>query len=157
MDKYSVDFTNLETKITRPKAYKLADVQHLIQKVAFDVVRFRENEDTAQLWKIEESADGPMIVAMYDSVETEKVAEASVKEWDAVADGSSNINIFYKGEAVKKVAASDMGFSSDEIPMMCRWIPAKLASDSQLRSALLKDMSSETREMLLSKYPELRG
>lgn len=156
MDKYSVDFTNLETKIDSPKAYKLADVKHLIQKVAFDVVRFRENEDTQQLWKIEDSADGPMIVAMYDSVETEKVAEASAKEWDAVVDGSSNINIFYKGEAVKKIASADVGTESD-VTMMSRWIPSKLASDSNFRSALLKDMSSETREMLLSKYPELKG
>jgi hypothetical protein len=158
MDKYSIDFTNLDKQINKPKVYKLADVKHKIKKIAFDVVRFTSGEDTAQLWKIEESADGPVIVAMYDAVPSDnKISEASVKEWSAMADNSLNINIFYKGEAIKKIAASDMGFTNDDVPLMCRWLPNRLASNSELRSALLKGVPEESRNFLFSKYPELRG
>ena len=156
MDKYSVDFTNLNKKINSPKSYKLADVQHLLVKVAFDVVRFRENEDTTQLWQIEDSVDGPVIVAMYDGIAEESLtAEASVKDWDVIADGEAGANVFYKGEAIKRIAAADMGI--DDVHLLCRWLPDKLASDESLRSSLLKDMSTESRKLLLSKYPELRG
>jgi len=156
MDKYSVDFTNLDNKYNGTKSYKLADVQHLIVKVAFDVVRFRENEDTTQLWKIEDSVDGPVIVAMYDSVEeTVLTAEASASEWEVIADGESGANVFYKGEAIKRIATTDVGLN--DIHLLCRWLPNKLASDASLRSSLIKDMAEESKNFLLVKYPELRG
>lgn len=157
MDKFLVNFNTLDTKINGPKVYKLADVQDKIQKVAFDIVRFRDNEDTEQLWRIEDSADGPVIVAMYENSQEEgKVAEASAKsEWAAVADSSTHVNVLYKGEAIKTIAASTMGL--DDVHLLCRWLPKKLASDSGFRSALVKDIPKESRELLLSKYPELRG
>jgi len=159
MDKFLVDFTKLDTKVNGPKVFKLADVQDKIQKVAFDVVRFRDNADTDQLWRIEDSNDGPVIVAMYDSemADEGKVAEASVSgsDWGAIADSETSVNIFYKGEAIKRVAASDVGI--DDVNLLCRWLPEKLASDKGFRSALVSDMSEESRDFLLSKYPELKG
>ena len=160
MDKFLVDFTKLDTKMNGPKVLKLADVQDKIQKVAFDVVRFRDNADTDQLWRIEDSNDGPVIVAMYDTeqlADEGKVAEASASSsgWDAIADSASSVNVFYKGEAIKRIAASDVGI--DDVSLLCRWLPEKLASDQGFRSALVSDMPKESRDFLLSKYPELKG
>lgn len=159
MDKFLVDFTKLDTKVNGPKVFKLADVQDRIQKVAFDVVRFRDNADTDQLWKIEDSSDGPVIVAMYDSelADEVKVAEASASgsDWGAIADSATSVNVFYKGEAVKRIVASDVGI--DDVSLLCRWLPTKLASDKGFRSSLVSEMSKESRDFLLSKYPELKG
>ena len=157
MDRFLVDFTKLDTKMNGPKVYKLADVQHKIQKVAFDIVRFRDNEDTDQLWRIEESVDGPVIVAMYESFhEDSKIAEASAKsDWGAIADSETHVNVLYKGEAVKTIAASKLGV--EDVHLLCKWLPKKLSSDSGFRTALVKDIPRESRDLLLSKYPELRG
>ena len=92
MDKFTVDFTNLDKKINGKKVYKLSDVNHIIRKVAFDVVRFTQNEDTEKLWKIEDSADGPVIVAMYDDDSEGLTVTASDKtftDWKVIADGDS--------------------------------------------------------------------
>lgn len=156
MDKHLVDFTELDKQVRAPKVYRLADVQHRITKVAFDIVRFRENEDTDQLWRIEDSVDGPVIVAMYDKQSDEKISQASVKTWGAIPDGNY-IQIVYKGEAIRKIASSDFAGSDNDVDLMCRWLPSKLASDSALRTALIKGMSQASRELLFSKYPELRG
>ncbi len=157
MDKYSVDFTDLNKKFSAKKVHKLSDVQHLLVKVAFDVVRFRENEDTAQLWRIEESVDGPVIVAMYDQADSPAmlVQASAESDWQVIADGETGANIVYKGEAIKRVTAASVGI--DDVHLLCRWLPAKLSSDESFRNSLIKDMSLESRKLLLSKYPELRG
>lgn len=155
MDKYLVDFTALDKVFNKPKSYKLADVKHLIQKVAFDVVRFRENEDTAQLWRIENSEDGPIIVAMYDDSDGDKIATAAPKTWDVVVDSSNGLNFVYKGEAITRVAASEFG--CEDQYLMARWLSNKLATDSKLRAGVLNSISEEARGLLFSKFPELKG
>ena len=157
MDKHSVDFNKLDQTVNSKRVYKLADVSDKIEKVAFDVVRFRDNDDTPELWRIEDSVDGPVIVAMYDEGEKQLTAEASAPtEWNAIADGS-DVNIFYKGEALTRIASSSVGVPSDEVSLLCRWLPDKLAADDSFRKVLFKDMSKETRELVFSKYPELKG
>lgn len=153
MDKFAVDFTQLDKKINAPRVYKLSDVQDRIQKVAFDVVRFRDNDDTEQLWRIEESVDGPVIVAMYSSDEP-KIAEASVREWSAIVDSNNTAHILYKGEALKKITASA---EINDVYLLCSWLPAKLASDKEFRNSFINDISPDSRDLLLSKYPELKG
>lgn len=156
MDKYLVDFTTVDKMINKTKAYKLADVKHLIQKVAFDVVRFRENGDTAQLWRIEQSVDGPVIVAMYERDESvDKVATASKNPWHVLVDNANNLNFMYKGEAIAKVAS--VSFGCDDPELMSRWLPARLASEQSLRTGVLNSISEEARDLLFSKFPELRG
>lgn len=149
----TVDFSDLKQKLDTPKQYKLADVQHRIKKVAFDVVRFTSGEDTDQLWRVEESVDGPVIVAMYD-IKPEKVSNASLKIWDCVPDASSNVNVFYKGEAIKKIASKDVG---PDVHEFCRWLPDSLAHNIEFRTALVRDLPEVSRELLISKYPELIG
>ena len=153
MDKHLVDFESLDTKFNKPKVYKLSDVKHLITKVAFDIVRFRENEDTEQLWKIEDTVDGPVIVAMYQSTPaSEKISNASTNNWKVVVSGQ-NLNIFYKDENIKKIAA----LSEDDAFSMSRWIPKSLNSNASFRSAFLNEIPEVSRDFLFTKYPELRG
>ena len=161
MDKYSVDFSHLDNKINSPKVHKLADVQDRIEKVAFDVVRFKDSDDTPQLWRIEDSADGPVIVSMYDAavdskVASEgKVAEASDGSWKAIASSDDSVHVIYKGEAIKRIACKDAGIS--DAGLLCRWLPEKLASDKGFVKSLLSDIPKQSREDIYSKYPELRG
>lgn len=161
MDKFNIDFSKLDKIMNSPKVYKLADVKDKIEKVAFDIVRFRDNEDTEQLWRVEETVDGPVIVAMYDSddmVSNSIVSEASQKtHWAAVSDKFANVNVFYKGDPITKFAASKMGIPDSEVGILCKWLPKKLASDHDLRMSLLKDLSESARELLVEKYPEITG
>lgn len=39
MNKFSLDYEHLDQRMNTRKVYRLADVQHRIEKVAFDVVR----------------------------------------------------------------------------------------------------------------------
>lgn len=159
MDRYSFDINKLNNKITeqQKKVYKLADVSDRIEKVAFDIVRFRENEDTTQLWKIEESADGPVIVAVYEDASLKAEASLKNRDWNAISDKQSNVNVFYKGDPIAKISASKMGIPSDEVPLLCRWLPEKLANDTSFRKNLIKDINKDVRDLILSKYPELQG
>jgi hypothetical protein len=158
MNNFSVDLDQVYTNINKfqKKAYLLEDVKDRVEKVAFDVVRFRDNQDTDMLWKVEDSDDGPVIVALYDDELGALKSQASRKEWDAVVDDkTASINVFYKGEPVSRIYAKEVGIPVSEVSTMARWLPAKLASDNNIRNEVLSRMSAESRVGLMNKYPEL--
>jgi hypothetical protein len=130
-------------------------VQDRIEKVAFDVVRFKDG-DNDLLWKIESSDEGDFIVPLYaDEVEAPIVAEASVNPWEVIVSKANNLHVFYKGEEIVNVASSKLALATEQLATVPRFLPKKLASSKTLVSALLKELSTTARTEVLRKYPEL--
>lgn len=157
MDKFSLNYESLQSSISQPKMYKLADVKEKLEKVAFDVVRFMDgSEDIDKLWKIQQADDGnEFIVAMYNDEGTLE-ASAEKNEWHAAMNKTaSHITVFYKGEPLTKVAASAFDANPEEVSALCRHLPKKLATDKSLTMALLNDLSEEERSALRERHPEL--
>lgn len=148
-------FSNAMAKATK-KVYKFADVKDKIEKVAFDVVRFKD-DDNINLWQVQDTDDGQVIVAMYDEDDGLPDVKSDSKNWHVAADRQDNINIFYKGEAVTRVNASKIGIPSSDVGIICRSLPNKLASDKSFTRALLNELVAEERDLLVAKYPELKG
>ena len=153
MTKPTINFSNLEQTISKKKVYKLADVQDKIEKVAFDVVRFVDSQDIDNLWQIQNCHDGDYIVAMYD--DTLK-SEASLKsDWQCLTS-SSDVSVFYKGYPVAKLAAQDIGIPKEEINLVKRYLPNKLASDKGFANKMIVSyLSKDQRNDLYTKFPEL--
>lgn len=146
------EYDCLEKTLNRKKSYLMKDVKDKLQKVAFDVVRI-DGDDLSKLWQVTKNADGEeVIVAMFDD------APAMVSEghWDAVADKMANINVFYRGEAVYKFAASSMGFDASDTGTVCKTLKASLENDPEFVSALIAEIPTASRELVLQKYPELK-
>lgn len=156
MEKFSIDYDQLSSSLNKKGTIRLADVpQEKIEKVGFDVVRFRDNQDTDMLWKIEDSNDGPVIVSLYDD-NGALISESSKKDWDALSDKkTASVHIYYKGEPVLRVKTAELGIPFDEIDLFCRWLPKSLNKDADLQKTFIKKMASES-PALLQKYPELQ-
>lgn len=132
MNKFSVDYTELQNKLSKKKAYRLVDVKHRIQKVAFDVVRFVDSDKIDDLWQIHRDGDDEYIVAMYeDGSDTKKEsAKVASEVWNAIPDAAgAYVNVFYHGNPIKKICLADLGISSDEAYLVCRSLKEKLAND----------------------------
>lgn len=153
--KFSVDYAQLENKLYK-KAYRLSEVKDKLETVAFDVVRFRDQDKGAQLWQVQSADDGDYIVSLYEEdAETTKTAKtASV--WDVVLSKASNtLNFFYKGAPITKMSAAQLGIPATELDMVERYLPARLAENSKLVDALLSQLTEPAKKEVLSKYPEL--
>lgn len=166
MTKFSVDYDSLDQHLNRKKVFKLKDVQEHITKVAFDVVRFRDGDHTIDnLWKIESTAEGDIIVAMYDKEKdaetlqvTASVNVENLSNWNAIPDKtSSSMTIFYKNDPIKKLATKELNIENNEIHSFCKHLSQKLANDKNLVRSLLKSIDQEETKFLLNKYPELNG
>jgi hypothetical protein len=155
MDKFSLDYGQLDEHFVNRKVYKLADVRDRIEKVAFDVVRFTDKDSIDGLWRIDKQGDDEVIVAMYEDQPIE--ITASVKNpWSVISDkASENVNVFYKGEAVKKIALASVGIAKDDAKQFARNLPKMLVSNSALVRKMVNDLPKEDKSLLLSKYPEL--
>ncbi len=151
------DYESLEKRIAGRKVYKLADVQDRIERVAFDVVRFRDSGGLDKLWVIQEHEGEQVLVAMYDDDEVQKEAVASDRSWAAVPDNSGNVSVFYRSEPIIRLAMRKLGLANEDAGTVSRYLPEKLSSDRDLTQALLKELPSQEREALFAKYPELRG
>lgn len=153
MTKFDVDYNSLDQTMNK-KQYKLADVKDRIEKVAFDVVRFKDG-DIDQLWQIQSSDEGDYIVSLYTEPEGE-VKQASASNWQVVLNKTgTDLNFFYKGEPIVKVAASTLGLPVNELPSVKRYLPVKLAENKKLVQALLKELDATTRANVTRKFPEL--
>lgn len=151
MSKFSIDYSDLDNKVNK-KVYKLSEVKDKIKKVAFDVVRFKDDDDASKLWQIQSADDGDYIVALYDNSEDNK----KVSEWEVSLNKSASlIDVFYKGEAIVRLASSKLGVPSSEIELAAEYLPAKLAQNKKLVNALLKEVKEEVKQEILTKYPEL--
>jgi hypothetical protein len=152
------DYEILERRIAGRKVYKLADVQDRIERVAFDVVRFRDSGGLDKLWVIQEHEGEQVLVAMYDDDEdVQKEATASDRSWAVVPDSTGNLSVFYKAEPIVRLSMKKLGLPQEDTAVVGRYLPEKLASDKDLTQALLKELPSKEREALFAKYPELRG
>lgn len=151
MDKFAVDYQVLGQKMTERKVYRFEDVKDRLVKVAFDVVRFREDDNIDGLWQIQATDDGELIVAMY---EEEPGLESKSNDWAAVADKTGSvINVFYKTEPVMKFAASSVGI--EDVSNLVETLPKSLSENTNLRQAMLNELPLEEKAALLAKYPEL--
>ena len=130
-----------------PKKYKLADVKPHIEKVAFDVVRFKDDDNRANLWQIQSCDDGDYIIALYD----EEFKKES--EWEASIDKTASfVHIFYKNTELGKLSGKDLG--GLDLESAAQILPQKLASNNQLKDLFLDRLPSK--QVVLAKFPELK-
>lgn len=151
MSNFKIDFDKLEHKIYK-KAYKLSDVKDKIEKVAWDVVRFKDSDQSANLWKIESSDEGDYIVAVYEETPVDQ------NTWEViVTKQAGDLQISYKGDPIVRVASSKLGIPKNEVSKVPSYLPEKLANNKKLVLALLNELSGELKQEVLTKYPELKG
>jgi len=154
MANFSIDYDNLH-KTINTKTYRLDEVKHRLEKVAFDVVRFKDSNDIDELWQIQSADDGSYIVAKYneDSAETKKASQD--KTWDVLVSQAGYIHLYYCGTPLAKFAASDLGLSTEDLSTVKRFLPEKLATDKSFVKALLSTLDGSTEQSILQSYPEI--
>lgn len=149
--KHSIDYTKLENQVFK-KAYRLADVKHQLETVAFDIVRFKDGDKGAELWQVQSADDGDFIVALYQSEEEEKTASP----WSiAISKVSGDLQVSYRGDPLVRLTSSKLGIPRSELEKVPAYLPAKLAESKKLVQALLQEMPEPAKKMALDKYPEL--
>ncbi len=150
MSKNSLDYTSLENKIYK-KAYRLSDVKDRLETVAFDIVRFKDDDKGANLWQIQSSDDGEYIVALYQAEEETKTAG-----WEVLVNKTAgSLQVSYNGDPLVRIAASKLGIPRAELDQVESYLPSKLASNKKLVRALLNELPESAKKEVLSKYPEL--
>lgn len=151
MSKYGLDYSSLENKVYK-KAYKLSEVADRLETVAFDIVRFKDSDKSAELWQIQSADDGDYIVAMYQPEEEEKVAAS----WEVSINKTSQaLQISYKGDPLVSIAAGKLGIPRTELYKVEEYLPSKLAANKKLVKALLNELPESAKKEVLNKYPEL--
>lgn len=154
MSKFSIDFKKLEDNVLK-KTYKYNDVKDRLEKVAFDIVRFKDGDNASALWQIQSSDDGEYIVTLYDEPE-DQLKTASHNPWDvSFSKVSKSINVFYKGDPICRVSASKLNLPESELGFVEKYLPKKLAENKSLVRALLLELPNSAKEEVLGKYPEL--
>lgn len=152
MSKFLIDYSGLENKILK-RAYKLSDVKDQLETVAFDIVKFKDEDKGAELWQVQSADDGDYIVALYQSEDNEKSA---ANDWDVVVSKTAHdLHVSYKGDPLVKVAASKLGIPPQELHQVPTYLPTKLAGSKKLVKALLNELTPSAKKEVLSKYPEL--
>ena len=157
MNKFSVDYTDLQSKLDRKKAYRLADVQGRIRKVAFDVVRFVDSDKIDDLWRIHREGDDEYIVAMYDDEDAKVVQKKASIPWSAVADKDcQNVHIFFYETPITRIALAPLGIPAEDAHMVCKSIPEKLASDHDFLGKFVNNLNEYERSVLEEALPEFK-
>ena len=151
MQKFAINYSGLENVIYK-KAYRLSDVQDKIERVAFDIVKFKDDDEGAALWQVQSSDDGDYIVAVYQNEEDEKIAS----NWNVnINKISGDLQISYKGDPLVRIASSKLGIPKDELNKVEQYLPSKLADNKKLVKALLNELNESAKKEVLNKYPEL--
>lgn len=154
MMKFSVDYTDLQSKLSKKKAFRLVDVQHKIKKVAFDVVRFVDSDKIDDLWQIHREGEDEYIVAMYEDEAKEKVASAS--PWSAIPDrNQNNVNVFFNGNPIRKISMASLGIPVEDVYIVCRSLTDKLANDKSFFENFIKELTAEERKALEEINPSI--
>lgn len=153
------DIAAMDKNVNAKKFYRLADVKDKIEKVAFDVVRFKDSDDFSNLWVVENHNGEDVIVAMYDDEPLEsKSSTEKQASWQALPDRTrSSVTVFYQGNPIRKIALKDMGYESDQAQLICRTLKQKLASDVSFRNKFMRDLPNQVRNDIFDRYPELKG
>lgn len=155
MSRFPINYSGLENTIYK-KAYRLEDVKDSIERVAFDVVRFKDDDNSANLWQIQSADDGDYIVAIYDPESVEKIASSSSNAWSVVFNKiSGDLQVSYKGDPLVRLAYSKLGIPRTELNKTEQYLPEKLANNKKLVKALLNELNETAKKEVLSKYPEL--
>lgn len=159
MSKFSLDYSTLENTICK-KAYKLSEVKDQLESVAFDVVRFKDGDKSADLWQVQSADDGEQyIVSMYDPEEVEAIKTASKKTkslWQVLLSKTSGaIQVSYKGDPLVRIASEKLGVPQKEAHKIPQYLPSKLSENKKLVKALLNELDESAKNQVLSKYPEL--
>ncbi|HVY53721.1 MAG TPA: hypothetical protein VHA13_04305 [Gammaproteobacteria bacterium] len=151
MSKFSIDYSGLENKIYK-KAYRLSDVKDQLETVAFDLVKFKDSDKSADLWQIQSADDGDYIVAVYQSDDEEKVAS----NWEVIVTKTAGeLQISYKGDPIVRLASKKLGIPQHELNQVPKYLPIKLAENKKLVKALLNELPASAKKEVLNKYPEL--
>ena len=146
---YTIDYDKLENQISK-RSYKLSDVKNQIEKIAFDLCRFRDTDKGSDLWQIQSSDDGDYIVALYET--EDKVASS----WEvALNKTAGQLQVSYKGDPIVKVACSKLGIPNNEWNNITEYLPAKLSENKKLVKALLNELPSTSKKEIYNRYPEL--
>jgi hypothetical protein len=149
MPKETIDFSTLLVK----KAYKLSEVQDQLETVAFDIVRFKDGDKGAELWEVQSSDDGDYIVALYDEDENAKTA---VSDWSVVITKTAGLlQVAYKCDPLVRLPFTKLGIPREELGKVSQYLPEKLTSNKKLVKALLNELTTEAKQEVLKKYPEL--
>ena len=152
MPKDFIDYSSLGNKIYK-KAYRLSDVKDQLETVAFDIVKFKDGDKGADLWQVQDAADGQYIVALYDTEEAEVKLACP---WDvSVGKTASTLQVSYKGDPIISLASAKLGIPFAELHKAEQYLPTKLAANKKLVKALLNELSESAKKAVLSKYPEL--
>lgn len=147
---FTLDYSKLEHKIYK-KAYRLSDVKDRLETVAFDIVRFKDGDQGADLWQVQSADDGDYIVALYQPDE-----EKTAATWEVtISKTAGDLQVSYKGDPLVKIASSKLGIPRQELHKVSEYLPVKLAENKRLVKALLNELSSSAKEAVLNKYPEL--
>jgi len=150
MSKFEINYSGLENTIMK-KAYSLESVKDRIERVAFDIVKFKDDDKGADLWQIQSSDDGDYIVSMYQQEEEKTACDWSVR----VSKIANTLQVSYKGDPIVRVIASDIGIPPAELSRAEQYLPVKLAENKKLVKALLNELEESAKNEVLSRYPEL--
>jgi hypothetical protein len=150
MSKIDLDYSGLENKIYK-RAYRLSDVKDRLETVAFDVVRFKDSDNSADLWQVQSADDGDYIVAMYQEEEVKVAALWGV----VVSKTAGDLQVSYKGDPLVRVSSSKLGIPRSELSKIEEYLPSKLAANKKLVKALLNELTESAKKEVLNKYPEL--
>ncbi len=155
MSKHSIDYSALDSKLSTKK-YRLEDVKHRLEKVAFDVVRFKDSDANAiaGLWQIQSSDEGDYIISLYDDNQENVKTSSTKTNWEIVSE-AKNLHFFYKGDPILRKSASELGLSQVDLVNISRTLPEKLASNKKLVNTLLKELDPASKKLIIKKYPEL--
>jgi hypothetical protein len=152
------DFNVLKNLYDRNRI-KLSEVSHRIEKVAFDIVRFRDGDEAAKLWQVQSADDGDYIVALYSDPSESVEKTASAKEpssWAVeVSADHKYVDVFYKRDHVTKLSLASLGIPSEEAHLLPKYLPKKLAESKSFSTKLIKSAGKEVQEYIVSQYPEL--
>lgn len=153
MDKFSINFMNLQDRLSKKRAFKLSDVKDRIKKVGFDIVRFVDSQKIDDLWQIHRDGDDEYIVAMYED-QTEK--KASTISWRAIPDkAGEHINVFYENSPIKLISIASLGIPAEDAWLVSYSLADKLASSPEFLNSFMKELTSEEKEVLRQANPSL--
>lgn len=159
--KFDIDFTAVENTLSNKKAYKLSEVKDRLETVAFDIVRFKSPDESANLWQVQSSDDGKedFIVSLYQDAEeptAELTKAASNIPWEvSLSKTAVAIDIYYKGDPIVRLSAKQLAIPAAELPSVPRYLPKKLSENKSLVSSLLSELTDAAKQAVVSKYPEL--
>lgn len=154
MSKFVIDYNSV-IKNTFQKTYKLSDVKDKLEKVAFDLVRFKDSTKD-ELWQIQSAEDGEYIVALYEE-DTNSVNKSEASWAVGLNKMAGTLDFFYNNEPVCNINAMSIGLDEKSLEGVPELLPKQLTSNKKLVNSLFKQVSPQTKEYFYNKYPELKS